>query len=173
MQTAGLTYNGLLKNYNNNQADAVNEIIYNNDSKYKYIRPFTEAFVDNSGEETEIVQPGTRDYLYASQGSRSMHRKWWLQNRINYFNGKYLSDAYKKDRYILRLYTPSASGDNYYAVPDLTEELFILNKTAYYTRSGTEGNYVFTPVGENDSFDNTITYYMKAPNALKESIETV
>ena len=78
--------------------------------------------MDNSGEETEIVQPGTRDYLYASQGSRSMHRKWWLQNRINYFNGKYLSDAYKKDRYILRLYTPSASDDNYYVVPDLTEE---------------------------------------------------
>jgi hypothetical protein len=55
MQTAGLTYNGLLSNYNENQADAVNEIIYNNDSKYKYIRPFTEAFIDNSGDETIIV----------------------------------------------------------------------------------------------------------------------
>lgn len=173
MQTAGLTYNGLLKNYNENQADAVNEIIYNNDSKYKYIRPFTEEFIDNSGDEPIPVLPGTRDYLYASQGSRSMHRKWWLQNRINYFNGKYLSDAYKKDRYILRLYTPSASGDNYYAVPDLTEEQFILNKTAYYIRSGTEGNYVFTPMKESDSFDSNTTYYMKAPNALKESIEAV
>jgi len=42
-----------------------------------------------------------------------MHRKWWLKNRINYFNGKYLSNTYKDDKYILRLYTPSP-GEKYY-----------------------------------------------------------
>ena len=173
MQTAGLTYNNLLKNYNEKQADAINEIIYNNDSKYKYIRPFTEPFIDNSGDETVIVQPGARDYLYASQGNRSMHREWWLKNRINYFNGKYLSDAYKKDRYVLRLYTPSATEDNYFAVPDLDEETFILNKTLYYTRIGEEGSYIFIPVEETDSFNSEITYYKKAPNALKESVIAV
>ena len=173
MQTAGLTYNNLLKNYNYNQADAVNENIYNNDSKYKYIRPFTESFVDNSGDETVIVQPGSRDYLYASQGSRSMHRKWWLYNRINYFNGKYLSEAYKKDRYILRLYTPSATEDNYYTIPDLTEEVFNENKTLYYVRFGEEGSYIFIQVTESDIYDSNTTYYVKAPNALKESINAV
>jgi hypothetical protein len=105
MQQAGLKYDNLLNNYNNNQADAVNENIYNEDSKYKYIRPFSEGYI-NSVEGSEMVEPGTKDYLYASQGSRSMHRKWWLFNRVNYFNGKYLSSIYKNDKYVMRLYTP-------------------------------------------------------------------
>jgi hypothetical protein len=44
MQNAGLTYKKLLNNYNENQADAPNENIYNADAKYKYIRPFSEAY---------------------------------------------------------------------------------------------------------------------------------
>jgi hypothetical protein len=44
-----------------------------------------------------------------------MHREWWLYNRINYFNGKYLSEQYKTDKYEMRLYTPSASVDYYWA----------------------------------------------------------
>ena len=130
MQKAGLTYNSLLRNYNENQADAVNESVYNRDSYYKYIRPFTEEFVDNSGDKTVIVKPGTRDYLYASQGSRSMHRKWWLYNRINYFNGKYLSSAYKDDRYVLRIYTPQKGQAYYRSVGTITEEEF--NSSTYY-----------------------------------------
>jgi hypothetical protein len=42
-----------------------------------------------------------------------MHREWWLFNRINYFNGKYLSNAYKGDKYVMRLYTPQ-NGESYY-----------------------------------------------------------
>jgi hypothetical protein len=44
-----------------------------------------------------------------------MHREWWLYNRINYFNGKYLSEQYKTDKYEMRLYTPSVSVTYYYA----------------------------------------------------------
>jgi hypothetical protein len=102
-----------------------------------------------------------------------MHRKWWLYNRINYFNGKYLSEAYKKDRYVLRIYTPSASEDNYFAVPDLTEEQFILNKSNYYIRAEINNSYIFTQVEEDEAFDTNITYYMKAPNDLKDSLEAI
>jgi hypothetical protein len=117
MQEAGLTYKKLLENYNDKQANAVNETVYNKDSEYKYKRPFSEGYWDNSeNEDAGYVEPGTRDYLYASQGNRSLHRKWWLKNRINYFNGKYLSNVYKSDKYTLRLYTPQAEGDNYYYV---------------------------------------------------------
>jgi hypothetical protein len=45
-----------------------------------------------------------------------LHRKWWIQNRLNYLNGKYLSDNFKADRYIMRLYTPEANEINYIEV---------------------------------------------------------
>ena len=138
MQTAGLTYSKLLSNYNDNQADATNENIYNADAKYKYIRPFSESYI---GAEGETVLPGTKDFLYAAQGSRSMHREWWLQNRINYFNGKYLSDEYKNDKYEMRLYTPQVDG-YYAAVYTPLEEEF--NEGLYYVNTGTEDNPIYT-----------------------------
>ena len=110
MQTAGkLTVDNLLRNYNEVQADMWNEIMYNYDATYKYITPYINGYYDGlSGKE---IPPGGKNYLYAAQGSRSMHRRYWLKNRIAYFNGKYLSPQYKEDIIEMRLYTPSA-GDN-------------------------------------------------------------
>ena len=154
MQTAGLTANNLITNYNSNQADSANENIYNADSTYKYERTFSESYVDGDG---EIVLPGTKDYLYASQGSRSMHREWWINNRINYFNGKYLSNAYKSDKYVMRLYTPQ-NGESYY-VPqyDLTKEEFdanIFEGIIYYININGEWQEA------NTNFDENNTYYI-------------
>ena len=132
MQTAGLTAEKLIINYNNNQADAANENIYNADSTYKYERTFSESYIDGDG---EIVAPGTKDYLYASQGNRSMHREWWISSRINYFNGKYLSNAYKNDKYVMRLYTPQSGASYYVPQYDLTEDEFnanMLENVIYY-----------------------------------------
>lgn len=100
----GLNYNNLVSNYGTNQADAWNEIIYNLDAQYKYVRPLAEGFYGDGVQ----VAPYSKDYLYAAQGSRSMHRRWWLANRLNYFNGKYLSSAFKADKFTMRLYTPRA-----------------------------------------------------------------
>lgn len=151
MQTAGLTYTKLLKNYNDNQADAANENIYNADAKYKYIRPFSESYIGGDG---EIVLPGTKDFLYAAQGSRSMHREWWLMNRINYFNGKYLSDEYKNDKYEMRLYTPQVSG-YYAAVYTPLEEEF--NAGLYYINTGTADRPIYTKAPT--WAETGITYY--------------
>ena len=171
MQKSGLNYTTLLANYNNNQADAVNESIYNNDAQYKYIRPFSEGFIDSSGEEVENVPAGSRDYLYASQGNRSMHRKWWLKNRINYFNGKHLSSAYKDDKYIMRLYTPQKGDIVYEPVGSLTEEQF--NSNTYYILSyDAEGDSIYTIATEYN--ENTV-YYIQVSKSekLDKSIEAV
>lgn len=155
MQTAGLTYENLLRIYNENQADAVNENIYNVDARYKYIRPFNEDYVNGDG---EIIQAGTKDFLYAAQGNRSMHREWWLQNRINYFNGKYLSNEYKNDKYEMRLYTPQNSG--YYTVvyTPLEEEF---DEGLYYINTGT--GYTLA----TEWVETGITYYKWVTNDSK------
>lgn len=168
LRNTGMSYSNLIAIYNDLQADALNEIAANADARYKYIRPFTEGYINSVTGEQVWVEPGSVDYLYAAQGRRSMHRKWWISNRLDYFDGKHLSDAYKNDRFITRLYTPSASEDNYYAVPDLTAEQFELD--TYYIRNEVDGVYEFTEATE---FVTGITYYKKALNALKESLAVV
>ena len=170
MQNAGLTYEVLLNNYNKNQADAANENIYNADAWYKYIRPFSEPYVGGDG---NIVNPGTKDFLYAGQGSRSMHREWWLFNRINYFNGKHLSEQYKTDKYEMRIYTPSATINYYYAgvLEPLKEEfdqgLYYINE---YEGQDEEPKYVLATV-----WNEEIIYYKKIEitDKLAESLSAV
>ena len=174
MQNAGLTYKILLDNYNKNQADAPNENIYNADAQYKYIRPFSESYYD--GLNGEWINPGSKDFLYAGQGSRSMHREWWLYNRINYFNGKYLSEQYKTDKYEMRLYTPSASVTYYYAgVLEPLEDEF--NQGLYHinTNEGKvdlEPNYIPATIWDDTG---AVKYYKKIEvgNKLADSIAVV
>lgn len=168
MQQNGLNYQGLIDNYNNNQADATNESIYNADSDYKYIAPFNEGYYD--GLNKVWVKPGGKDYLYASQGNRSMHREWWIDNRIAYFNGKYLSNDFKADRYEMRLYTPKANEDNYTAVLSPTLEEF--NSGKYYQKIEQGEGFSFIPATGTFK-DEDYFYFIKAPNALKESIENI
>jgi len=78
LESTGLNYNGLLNNYNTIQADAWNEILYNEDAEYKYIRPYAEGYINGIDGKADWVAAGTKNYLYAAQGSRSMHRKYWL-----------------------------------------------------------------------------------------------
>ena len=167
MQKAGLSYQSLLDNYGKNQADVINETIYNADSDYKYLRPFKEDYYIDDVK----VEAGSKDYLYAAQGNRSMHRKWWLKNRINYFNGKYYSDEFKEDRYILRIYTPSSTGDNYYLDYTVTADNFKPEQNDYYLK-GEDGKFVKVPP-EGHDYDSSEEYYRKAENELNESIKAI
>lgn len=167
----GLTQGNLLNNYNTIQADMWNEIMYNYDATYKYITPYAEGYYDgkNLGDDGKPVKipAGTKNYLYAAQGSRSMHRRYWLTNRIAYFNGKYLSKLFRDDKYTMRLYTPDPSGENYYHVYNVTEEQF--NSNTYYTRTE-EPPYIFT---EATVYDANAIYYMKADERLTQSLQIV
>ena len=169
----GLTYGNLLHNYNIIQADMWNEIMYNYDANYKYIRPYAEGYYDgknlDENKQPILIPAGTKNYLYAAQGSRSMHRRYWLKNRIAYFDGKYLSDNYKTDRFMMRLYTPNAGAENYFRANDVTAETF--RQDTYYTRTGDETiGFTYTLA---TSFEAGTTYYEKAGNRLATSLAIV
>ena len=73
--------------YNKKQADAFAEIYDNKDTWYKYVRPLTEA-VDYFNDDGEQVHE-TIDKTPAAQGTRSLHRKYFLTHRFAYLDSKY------------------------------------------------------------------------------------
>ena len=77
--SAGLTYNNMIKMFNEEQAGKWSEKVYNDDAQYKYLDPY----IYNN-------QP----YLGSLQGSRSDHRKWWISNRFSNMDAKYGNAAY-------------------------------------------------------------------------------
>ena len=88
-----LTYDECIRFLDTEQGDAWSEAVYNEDSWFKYVRP--------------LLDEGNGSYLYAAQGSRKMHRRWWLYNRFKYMDSKYIAGDYKNDFATMRLYTPS------------------------------------------------------------------
>ena len=68
------------------------ESIYNEDGMFKYVNP--------------LLETGNGSYLYALQGSREEHRKWWLFNRVLYMDSKYTTATHLSDYATMRLYTP-------------------------------------------------------------------
>ena len=66
---------------------------YNSNAEFNYIQP--------------LVNDGIGTYLYVAQGSRLNHLQWWLFNRFNYMDSKYMGSGYMSDYATLRLYTPS------------------------------------------------------------------
>ena len=169
----GLTYGNLLRSYNAIQADMWNEMMYNYDAVYKYITPYNEGYYDGKNLDENgdpvLIPPEKGNYLYAAQGSRSMHRRYWLKNRISYFDGKYLSDNYRSDKFMMRLYTPNAGGDNYIIASNVTADNF--NENTYYTRTG-DYNIGFT-FTEATIFAPGEVYYVKADNRLATSLTVV
>lgn len=88
-----ISYDMCIGVLNGEQSDRWCEAIYNADGKFKYIDP--------------LLNEGNGSYLYALQGSRSQHRKWWLYNRFRYIDSKYVAGDFKNDYVTMRLYTPS------------------------------------------------------------------
>lgn len=91
-----MTLAKLLKTYNEEGTDAWNEAFCSADAYYKYERPYEEGYYD--GKEGQQIAPGTISYLYAAQGRRSNHRAWWLSNRLNYLDSKYIPTTYGTEK---------------------------------------------------------------------------
>lgn len=87
-----LSYDYVMSVLNGEQSDKWCEAIYNADGKFKYIDP--------------LVEDGNGSYLYAAQGSRAEHRKWWAYNRFLYMDSKYNAGDFLTDFATMRLYTP-------------------------------------------------------------------
>ena len=94
MRSSGaISYDMCIGVLNGEQSDKWCEAIYNADGKFKYIDP--------------LLNEGNGSYLYALQGSRAQHRKWWLYNRFRYIDSKYVAGDFKSDYVTMRLYTPN------------------------------------------------------------------
>lgn len=76
-----LSYDGLIRYFNAEQSDMWSESIYNEDSTNKYIK--------QGGSTVPNVK-----YYPVLQGSREDHRKYWLANRLEWVNGKYMAESF-------------------------------------------------------------------------------
>lgn len=96
----------LLSSYNTQQADAWAEIYDNQDGWYKYIRPLTEVttVTVNGVDETRAGI----DWIHAEQGTRSMHRKHFLEHRFAYLDSKYNAGTNGTETIYMRVNVPLA-----------------------------------------------------------------
>lgn len=100
-----LTKAAIVPYFNDNQGTMANETFYNEDAFYKYIDTFRNGYTDHLHD--KYIDPGTGDRLYAAQGDRGMSREFFIDNRIKYLRGKYLSSNYQEtDRIEFRLTYP-------------------------------------------------------------------
>ena len=90
-QKGYISYDVAMEYYGRQQSERWSETIYNQDGYFKYILPL----LNKEG-----------DYLYACQGSREEHRKWWLWNRFKYMDSKYNAGTFRENYATMRLYSP-------------------------------------------------------------------
>ena len=91
-----VTYDTVMNVLYKQQISKICESNYNYDAVEKYKNP--------------LVEDGIGTYLYIAQGSRLDHLKWWLYNRLNYMDSKYVASDYKDNYITLRIYTPDSYG---------------------------------------------------------------
>jgi hypothetical protein len=63
LEGAGLVTNNVLTYFTDDQSSIPNEAFYNNDAKYKYLRPYIDGYMNDST--NKPVAPGTASFLYA------------------------------------------------------------------------------------------------------------
>lgn len=89
---AGMTYENVVDMFDNKQSGQWGQRLYNENSKYKYIQPFYEDGTNN---------------LFMLQGRRLSHRHWWLKNRFDVYDAKWVSGAYRSK--VIEFKAPNAS----------------------------------------------------------------
>ena len=143
-----LTYENVLKVLEGEQIDILSEAQYNEDAKYKYLDP--------------LLNDNISTYLYIAQGSRENHLKYWLFNRFNYMDSKYIASDYKDNYATMRLYTP----ENWSGVQPNAS--FTITPFANQYSTVKFGSYIVSVRGNADE-SATVT----APNIEFNDTETI
>lgn len=96
----------LLSSYNDQFANTWAEIYDNKDGWYKYIRPLTTVttVTVNGKDETRAGI----NWIHAEQGTRSMHREYFLKHRFAYLDSKYATGTNGTEDIYLRVNVPLA-----------------------------------------------------------------
>lgn len=125
-----LSYNNLIDEFNTRQCEKWAESVFNEDSNYKYV--FQGGAINKDS-----------DYYTVMQGSRAEHRKYWLDNRLQWINGKYKSKSFLAEgtgwrcnkvdgvnsNQSIRLNISCARKQYYgYIIGNTTNEVFLLNE---------------------------------------------
>ena len=100
-----LSYDKVIEYCNTRQSDKWCEAVYNEDGYFKYESPLIDGYTDYSTGTAQTVKTGA--FLYALQGSRDAHRRWWLYNRFKYMDSKFQAGSSLSDYITFRTYTPS------------------------------------------------------------------
>lgn len=100
-----LSYDKVIEFCNTRQSDKWCESVYNEDGYFKYESPLIDGYTDYSTGTAQTVK--TSAFLYALQGSRDAHRRWWLYNRFKYMDSKFQAGSSLSDYITFRTYTPS------------------------------------------------------------------
>ena len=100
-----LSYDKTIEYTNTRQSEKWCESVYNEDGYFKYERPLIEGYEDWSSGSPVLTKTGA--YLYALQGSRDAHRRWWLYNRFKYLDSKFQAGSSLSDYATFRTYTPA------------------------------------------------------------------
>lgn len=88
MYAAGLSYSGVIEEFDTNQVDKWCEKLGNINGDYKYLKPFRE---ENNAQ-----------YLPMLQGDLKSHRHWWLSNRFEMFDAMWVSGNYKSKAIVIK-----------------------------------------------------------------------
>ena len=130
------TYKFLSQSYNDSQADAFAAIYDNKDAKYKYIDPYGSKVIKN-GVESDV----DANYLHAAQGTRTLHREYFMNHRFTLLDSKYPKISggdYLSDRadIVLRLYDTSTGANKHPTISPSSEYYGRLQLTSQSTQYG-------------------------------------
>jgi len=153
-QQGYISYDSSIYMFNEEQAAKWCEVVYNMDGQYKYIQPLIE-YDPNSIEKKP-------DYLYAMQGSREEHRKWWLSNRFFYLDSKYNAGDFLTDYITMRTYTP----ENPIGIQPNADFFLTLYKDSYVRVK--YGSYIIEGKGKAEE-----TIHVVAPDIKFNDTETI
>lgn len=161
MEKTGMWYaKNLLEYFNEDQADVANEAFYNGDGEYKYIKPYREGYKDHLNDTT--IAPGSAPYLYALQGNRSLDRKYFLRNRLNFLQGKYASDAFQNSdssRISFRLTNPKEmpvpeeTDPDYEKIIKTNESIKVVKPSGFFDFASLKTGYAGVKIGQNGTAD--------------------
>lgn len=98
---AGLSYNNIIKMFDEDYAAKWCEIMYNASGYFKYVE---------SGK-------GDPTWLSWLQGSRMTHRHWWLSNSMDYYDAKWFCGDYKSHYIYVRANVTEGSNQHIRIVP--------------------------------------------------------
>lgn len=88
-----LNYDELIDQFITKGSDKWSESIYNEDADFKYI--------------SMLYTDGDASNLGQVRGTGEEHLRYFIENRLNYCDGKWYASAYADDYVALRIYTPS------------------------------------------------------------------